>query len=215
MYDVTVQANGSKSQAPSIAFREIEQGIKSAIRLGQPVHVEITMPDGKTRNYNLSEPHDRACVALLNDVMLGQALKDLEPEAYVAREIVEAALSETLPKRYSYSDPEGVPVEALPGSVMYDTEENLREKASKDFITEFAPRLIAAYESTFCQSSMTIDRGALADYEHYMAQISFAMKWSRMHRDELRWWMLGRPDAPFASSDAGLRARLVDELRRL
>lgn len=213
MYDVTVQANGSKSQAPSTAFREIEQGIKSAIRSGQPVYVEITIPDGKTRNYNLSEPHDRACVALLSDVALGQALKDLEPEAYVAREIVEAALSETLPKRYSYNDPEGVPVDSLPGSVMYDTEEALRDKACKGFITECAPKLIAAYESTFGQSSMTIDRGRLAEFEHYMAQITFAMKWGRMHRDDLRWWMLGRPDAPFAECDEGLKSRLVEVLR--
>lgn len=100
MYDVSVQINDGETLAPSIAFREIQQGVKCAIREGQPVYVKITTPDGKSRIYNLSDPHDRACIALLNDVLLGQSLRELEPESYVAHQLVDTALSETLPKRY-------------------------------------------------------------------------------------------------------------------
>lgn len=215
MFDVSVKINDGENKSPNAAFREAEKCIRKAQQEGKPVSVGFVLPDGKSYNYDLSDPQQRAWAALWSDVLLGGALKDLEPEQYVARETIRTMMDATLPKRYSYNDPEGVPVDSLPGSPFYDAEEALREMTFKGLIADVAPRLKDAYAKTHGQSSVTIDRNELAQYEYCFGMVTLALKWSRMHPDELRWWLFASHDAPFAVCDEGLRVRIVEALMRL
>lgn len=215
MFDVYVKINSDETElTPSAAYREALQGAKQAIRNGMPVHIGFTI-DGKTYNYDTSNPHQRAWAALWADVALGHFLKDIEPEGYLAAQLVNEVQNETLPKRYTHNEPEGVPVDSLPGSPYYEAEANLRSKLAFGFIDEHAQKLIDAYETAFNNNSKQVEKAALYQFECSLGLIGLALRWSHMHRDELRHRLFSSYKAAFGQCDEGLKSRVTELLRTM
>lgn len=215
MYDVSIQINDGESQAPSIAFREIEQGVKKAVQQKTPVLIGFEV-DGKSYQYDVSTPHGRAWVSVWAE-SLNTALKDLEPEEYMARASILKALEITGARRFSQIDPvEGTPLDTVPGDPYYEAEAELRERLGKQFIAEYAPVLTVLYERTFCQSKGTIKPDELAAYEFALDMVGWAIRMSRIHPDELRYWMFASgKDAPFKGCHEDLQKRLTGVLRTI
>lgn len=215
MYAIAMSVNNAPSAPPSLAYREVEQGAKKAVRQKTPVLIGFDVA-GKSYQYDVSTPYGRAWASVWAE-SLNTALRDLEPEEYVARAAILEALDLTGPRRFSCIDPtEGVPLNAVPGDPYYEAEAELRERLGKQFIAEYASALIVLYDRTFCQSTVAIDPKELRAYEYALGMLGWAMRMSRVYPDELRQWMFASgKNAPFKGCHEDLQKRLTAVLRTI
>ena len=215
MYNISMSVNNEPQLPPSIAYRVAEQGVKKAVQQKNPVLIAFEV-DGKSYQYDVSTPHGRAWVSVWAE-SLNTALKDLEPEEYVARAAILKALDITGARRFSHIDPvEGTPLNTVPGDPYYEAEAELRERLGKQLIAEYAPALTTLHERTFCQSTESINPTELRAYEYALDMVGWAMRMSRIHPDELRHWMFASgKDAPFKGCPGDLQKRLTAVLRTI
>lgn len=215
MYNIAMSVNNEPQLPPSIAYREAEQGVKNAVKQKTPVLIGFEV-DGKSYQYDVSTPHGRAWVSVWAE-SLNTALKDLEPEEYMARASILKALEITGARRFSQIDPvEGTPLNTVPGDPYYEAEAELRERLGKQFIAEYAPALTTLHGRTFCQSTEAINPTELRAYEYALDMVGWAIRMSRIHPDELRHWMFASgKDAPFKGCHEDLQKRLTALLRTI
>lgn len=215
MYNISMRVNSGPQLSPSIAYRVAEQVVKKAVQQKTPVLIGFKV-DGKSYQYDVSTPHGRAWVSIWAE-SLNTALMDSEPEEYMARASILKALEITGARRFSYIDPpEGTPLNTVPGDPYYEAEAELRERLGKQFIAEFAPALTTLHARTFCESTESINPTELRAYELALDMVGWAMRMSRIHPDELRYWMFASgKDAPFKVCHEDLQKRLTAVLRTI
>lgn len=215
MYNISMSVSNGPQLPPSHAYREAEQGVRKAVQQKTPVLIGFEV-DGKSYQYDVSTPHGRACAAVWAE-SLNTALKDLEPEEYVARASILKVLDITGARRFSHIDPvEGTPLNTVPGDPYYEAEAQLRERLGKQIIGEYALALPVLHERTFCQGTESINPTELRAYEYALDMVGWAMRMSRIHPDELRHWMFASgKDAPFKGCHEDLQKRLTAVLRTI